>query len=113
MDNMHFNACVPDFVRRLTALISCVYLKLISATFFLHTSSGGITSHVSLARSLNSFVPPIHEVDVSSAPELGRLCALPVYIPADYRLSFFKLQSCNGFNKLRLSLTPLDLSAYH
>jgi len=55
--------------------------------------SGGITSHVSPARSLNSFVPPVHEVDVSLARIPGRLCALLEEIPADYRLSLsrFKL----------------------
>lgn len=55
---------------------------------FLHIISGGIPSHVSLARSLNSFVLPIREVDVDYAPLLGRLCALLVYIPVDYQLSF-------------------------
>ena len=59
------------------------FLRLVSSTII----SGGITSHVSLARSLNSFVLPAHEVDVSSAPLLGRLCALLEKIPADYRLS--------------------------
>ena len=65
-----------------------ILLRLVYSTII----SGGITSHFSLARSLNSFVLPIHEVDVSLAPLLGRQCALLVKIPADYRLSFSR---CN------------------
>lgn len=40
--------------------------------WLLHINSGGIPSHVSLARGLNSFVLPIREVDVGHAPLLGR-----------------------------------------
>lgn len=92
MDLTHFNALLPVIFRKRVTLISCVLfynlLRLVSSTII----SGGITSHVSLARSLNSFVLPVHEVDVSLAPILGRQCALLEKIPADYRLSFSR---CN------------------
>ena len=74
------------FVKRVTLIkLRPFYnlLRLVPSTII----SGGITSHVSLARSLNSFVLPVLEVDVRSAPLLGRLCALLEKIPADYRLS--------------------------
>ena len=76
MDITHFNALLPENTGKRVTLISCVlfttYNGFVSSTII----SGGITSHISLARSLNSFVLPVHEVDVSLAPLLGRQCAL-------------------------------------
>lgn len=76
MDITRFYALLPVILRKRVTLISCVLFynlsRLVSSTII----SGGITSYVSLARSLNSFVLPIHEVDVSLAPLLGRLRAL-------------------------------------
>lgn len=104
MDLTHFNALLPVIFGKRVTLISCVLfynlLRLISSTII----SGGITSHVSLARSLNSFVLPVHEVDVSLAPLLGRQCALLEKIPADYRLSFSRFNLQNKFENLAFYL---------
>ena len=113
MDITHFNALLPENIGKRVTLISCVLFYNLLRLVFSTKISGGITSHVSLARSLNSFVLPVHEVDVSLAPLLGRQCALLEKIPADYRLSFTRfnlycLENCFLSLTLIFTLLPTE-----
>jgi hypothetical protein len=49
-------------------------------------------------------------VDVSLAPQLGRLCALLEMISADYRLSFVKVQTLITSFKTAIYLSPAPAS---